>query len=255
MSAIHIRAPRHHHRPGMAAGAGMHGMVVFGTGLDCYLSYRPMFQEPYNFQVLLAVEFDERGSRALGADRRVGYTGIHTFDPEDFPIAELDPASEHRRGSFRGTLIRGRHERGGIAIANDVVATVRRVVYFAELGADRERGRGLLTHLCFGRPDRMYLAHRITLRPSFDQIVGARLIPGTVTDMLGEPVPDHVPSQRFEQAQPIILGQREFTGTRLRAGELAVAAFPPTASAGDAQGFLAEIVVERQIYLEVADLA
>ncbi|WP_433653963.1 hypothetical protein ACQPW1_25200 [Nocardia sp. CA-128927] len=253
MSAIHIRAPGHHHQPGLAGGAGLHGMVVFGTGVDCYLSYRPTFQAPYNFQVLLAVEFDERGRRALGADRRIGYTDIHTFDPEDFPAAELDPGRARPRRSFHGTLIRGRRERGGIAIATNVRATVRSVVHFAELGSAREFGRGLLTHLCFGRPDRLYLAHHITRQPSFDQIVATRIIPGTVTDMLGEPLPDGITAAGFARAQPIILGQREFTGTRLRAGELAVAAFPTTA--GGAQGFLAEIVVERQVYLEVADLA
>ncbi|WP_405163885.1 hypothetical protein OG203_01815 [Nocardia sp. NBC_01499] len=253
MSAIHIRAPGHHHRPELAGGAGLHSMVVFGTGLDCYLSYRPMFQAPYNFQVLLAVEFDERGSGALGADRRIGRTDIHTFDPEDFPIAELDPGYPSPRGSFRGTLIRGR--RGGTTLATDVLVTVRRVVHFAELDPTRERGRGLLTHLCFGQPDRMYLAHHITRQPSFDQIVAARLIPGTVTDLLGEPLADEIVGPTFAQAQPIILGQREFIGTRLRAGELAVAAFPATASADGAQGFLAEIAVGHQIYLEVADLA
>ncbi|MFI7000736.1 hypothetical protein [Nocardia sp. NPDC050175] len=252
MSAIHIRAPGHHHQPGLAGGAGLHGMVVFGTGVDCYLSYRPMFQAPYNFQVLLAVEFDERGKRALGADRRIGYTDIHTFDPEDFPVAELDPGRVRRRRSFHGTLIRGRRERGGIAIATEVRATVRSVVHFAELDPDRVRGRGLLTHLCFGRPDRMYLAHHINRQPSFDQIVAARLITGTVTDLLGEPLADEIAGTGFAQAQPIILGQREFTGARLRAGELAVAAFPATAGGG--QGFLAEIAIERQIYLEVADL-
>ncbi|MFF3226023.1 hypothetical protein ACFYV7_24710 [Nocardia suismassiliense] len=254
MSAIHIRTSGHH-QPGLAGGAGTHGMVAFGTGLDCYLSYRPTFQSPYNYQVLLEVALDERGSRALGADRRSGYTGIHTFDPEDFPIAELDPGRARPRKSFRGTLIRGRRERDGMAIASDVLATVRRVVHFAELDPDRERGRGLLTHLCFGRPSRMYLAHHIARQPSFDQIVSAWIVPGTVTDLLGEPLADEVVRKTFEQAQPIILGQREFTGMRLRAGELAVAAFPATAASGGAQGFLAEIAVERQIYLEVADLA
>ncbi|MBF6541946.1 hypothetical protein [Nocardia brasiliensis] len=247
MKIAHLRAPGPHHRPELAGGAGMHGMVVFGTGLDCYLSYRPTFDAPYNFQVLLAVEFDERGRRALGADRRVGYTDIHTFDPEDLPITELDPDRADSRRSFRGTLIRGRRERGGIAIAEDVRVTVSRVLHFA--GLEEDGDHGTLTHLCFGRPDRMYLAHRIVRRPSFDQIVAAELVPGTVTDMLGVALSDDIARRGFEHAQPILLGRRDFTGARLRAGELAVAAFP-----GGAQGFLAEITVRRQIYLEVGDL-
>lgn len=225
----------------------MHGMVVFGTGLDCYLSYRPTFDVPHNYQVLLAVEFDERGRRAIGADRRVGYTDIHTFDPGDLPIAELDPQRPGPRRSFHGALIRGRRERGGLVIAEQVRATVSRVLHFAEL--DRDGDCGTPTHLCFGRPDRLYLAHRIVRRPSFDQIVSAELVPGSVTDLLGGALPDHVARRGFERAQPILLGQRDFTGPRLRAGELTVAAFRD-----GAQGFLAEIAVRRQIYLEVGDL-
>ncbi|TQM33157.1 hypothetical protein [Nocardia bhagyanarayanae] len=231
---------------------GTHAMLVFGTGVDCYLSYLPTFEARHNFQVLLAVELDEHGRRALGADRRIGYEGFHTFEPEFFPLTELNPHGDRPRTELRGTLYRGHLERGGPIVARDVVATVHNVVYFAEL--QPYGGDELLTHLCFGRPGRLYLAHRIARRPSFDQIVAVRLIPGTVTDMLGRRLSDDVHERGFDTAQPIILGQREFHGQRLRTGEIAVAAFRATPSAGGAQGFLAELAVERQIYLEVADL-
>ncbi|WP_433207983.1 hypothetical protein ACQP1G_23005 [Nocardia sp. CA-107356] len=237
-----------------APTVGTHGMVVFGTGTDCYLSHRPMFFAPYDFQVLLDVELDERGRRALGADRRAGFGGCHAFDPADLSLAELDPGAQCPRTTFRGNLIRGYLDRRGTVIARDVGVTVRHVVSFAELDPHPLHTGELLTHLCFGRAGKMYLAHRIARRPSFDQIVAARLIPDSVTDLLGFPLPDDVTEFEFERAQPIILGQREFTGQRLRIGEVAVAAFHATASASGERGFLVEIAVERQIYLEVADL-
>ncbi|MEV0298621.1 hypothetical protein [Nocardia sp. NPDC050710] len=241
-------------RPGdMASSTGTHAMVVFGTGVDCYLSNLPMFAPPHDFQVVLSVELDRRGRRALGADRRHGFGGVHTFDAEPFQIAELDPGRPNSRTTLRGRLFRGHVGRGGVPIAKDIVVTVRSVVYYAKL--DPSVDRELLTHLCFGRPGQLYLAHRIARRPSFDQIVAVRLIPGTVTDMLGSPLPDDAHQLGFEQAQPIILGQREFFGQRLRTGEIAVAAFRATASVGGTHGFLAELAVERQIHLEVADLA
>ncbi|MFD0360792.1 hypothetical protein ACFQZZ_04940 [Nocardia sp. GCM10030253] len=255
MNGISTRTLRFGDKCDTAAAAGTNGMVVFGTGIDCYFSHRPMFSSPYDIQVLLDIELDERGRRALGADRRIGFGGIHCFDPEEFAVAELDPRRERPRTAFRGTLIRGHRERGWVPIAKNVLATVRAVVSFAQLDPHRHRGGELLTHLCFGRAGRLYLAHRIGRRPSFDQIVVARLIPGTVTDMLGAPLPIDVRDLEFERAQPIILGRREFTGQRLRTGEIAVAAFHATASAGETDGFLAEIAVERQVYLEVADLA
>ncbi|MET8873606.1 hypothetical protein [Nocardia sp. NPDC004604] len=238
-----------------APTVGTHGMVVFGTGTDCYLSHRPMIFAPYDFQVLLDVELDERGRRALGADRRAGFVGCHAFAPAGLSLADLGPDAQHPRTEFRGNLIRGHLDRRGTVIARDVDVTVRNVVSFAQLDPHPLRTAELLTHLCFGRSGKMYLAHRIVRRPSFDQIVAVRLIPGTVTDLLGLPLPDDVSELEFERAQPIILGQRDFTGQRLRVGEVAVAAFHRTASVGGERGFLVEIAVERQIYLEVADLA
>ncbi|WP_328402424.1 hypothetical protein [Nocardia sp. NBC_00403] len=255
MNGTHTRTLRFTDEHDTTTVAGTNGMVVFGTGIDCYFSHRPMFVSPYDIQVVLDVELDERGRRALGADRRIGFGGVHCFDTEEFAVAELDPRREQPRTTFRGTLIRGHRERGGVPIAKDVLAQVRMVVSFAQLDPHPHRGGELLTHLCFGRAGRLYLAHRIGRRPSFDQIVVARLIPGTVTDMLGVPLPVDVRDLEFENAQPIMLGQREFTGQRLRTGEVAVAAFHATASAEGADGFLAEVAVEREIYLEVADLA
>lgn len=237
-----------------APTVGTHGMVVFGTGTDCYFSHRPMFFSPFDFQVLLDIGLDERGSRALGADRRTGFRGGHAFEPADLALTDLDPRADHPRTTFRGNLIRGHLERGGIVIARDVVATVRNIVSFTHLDPHPLRSAELLTHLCFGREGKMYVAHRIRRRPSFDQIISARLIPGTVTDLLGAPLSVDVTELVFDQAQPIILGQRDFAGQRLRVGEIAVAAFHATDTAGGQEGFLVDIAVERQLYLEVADL-
>ncbi|WP_194818688.1 hypothetical protein [Nocardia sp. XZ_19_385] len=252
MNGIHTQAPER--TCGPSSTIGTHAMLVFGTGVDCYFSNLPKFSAPHNFQVILSIELDERGKRALGADRRTGYDGLHTFVPDAFAMSELDPRRERPRETLRGTLFRGHVHRGGEAVVGDVAAEIRQVVYFEELGQGARRAHERLTHLCFGRPGRLYLAHRICRRPSFDQVVAIRLIPGTVTDMLGEHDPDRttdVDQLGFGAAQSIILGQREFTGQRLRAGEIAVAAFRSTE---DGLGFLAELAVQRQIYLEVADL-
>lgn len=254
MSGMFTRTARYAGPYRSSPTVGTHGMVVFGTGTDCYFSHRPMFFSPYDFQVLLDIELDERGSRALGADRRAGFRGGHAFEPADLALADLDPSADHPRTTFRGNLMRGHLDRGGSVIARDVVATVRTVVFFAQLDPHPLRTAELLTHLCFGRAGKMYVAHRIARRPSFDQIVSARLVRGTVTDMLGVPLPDDVTELVFDQAQPIILGQRDFTGQRLRVGETAVAAFHATDTVDGHQGFLVDLAVERQLYLEVADL-
>jgi hypothetical protein len=254
MSGIHLRAPGYAGTCRTGPPASTNSMVVFGTGVDCYFSHRPKYLAPYDFQVLLDVELDEPGKRALGADRRAGYRGIHSFVTADFPVAELDPECERPRTVFCGNLIRGTAETGAI-IAEDIEATVRTVLAHAELDPCTLRGRGLVTHLCFGRAGRLYLAHRIGRRPSFDQIVAVRLLPGSVTDMAGTPLPDDDVGQlALDTAQPIILGRHALTRQRLRAGEVAVAAFHATESVSGTHGFLVDVEVQRQIYLEAADL-
>ncbi|MBF6210526.1 hypothetical protein IU433_01830 [Nocardia puris] len=226
-------------------------MVVFGTGTDCYLSHLPSFEPPSDVQAIVSVDLDERGRGALGADLRVGYLGNHTFVGDGFVPADLDPASERPVTELRGTLFRGDPRRGCPMIATGVLATVRSVVFAARLEPFGLAGRP--THLCFGRPGHWYLAHRIGRRPSFDQIAAVRRVPGGVTDLLGEPRSDEVFAGGFAVAQPVILGQREFHGQRLRTGEVVVAAF--RADADGQRGLLAEFEVERQIHLEVGDLS
>ncbi|MFC9894749.1 hypothetical protein ACFVMC_13755 [Nocardia sp. NPDC127579] len=244
MNGIHTPTPER--AGGPAETTSSHAMLVFGTGVDCYLSNLARFSPPHNAQAVLAVELDDRGRRALGADRRRGYDGLHTFVPEEFAPAELADGS---RKSLRGTLFRGHVRRASSAPVAEVAADIRQVVYFHELAP--RRAPTALTHLVFGAPGRLYVAHRIGARPSFDQIVAARLVPGTVTDLLGVPDPARAQAadSGFERAQEIILGRRDFAGQRLRAGERAVAAF-----GSDDDGYLAELEVLRQIYLEVADL-
>ncbi|MFD0360791.1 hypothetical protein ACFQZZ_04935 [Nocardia sp. GCM10030253] len=244
----------HDAAPDAMATLGTHGMLVFGTGDDVYFSHLPMFMAPHNAQVLLDVELDERGAAALHADRQAGVAGIHTFDPMEFPLAELDPRTGPVRTTIRGTLVRGHFERGGTPIADEVLATIRMVLYFADLDPNEQHGGEPLTYLCFGRPGRLYLAHAINGRPSFDHIVAARLVPGSATNMAGKPLPDDLSQRGFEHAQPVELGQREFTGARLAVGETVHGSFFATASLGGAHGFAVAVEVTEEIYLEVDEL-
>src|SRR3954454_8976937 len=67
---------------------GGHGMLVFGQDVQ-YMSHLPMFMRPHNFQVLLEVDFDEDVRRLLVEDREATGGGMYTWDPREFPIAEL----------------------------------------------------------------------------------------------------------------------------------------------------------------------
>jgi hypothetical protein len=233
---------------------GFHGMLLFGEE-TLYLSHLPMFEGPHNFQVLLEVGFDDATLEALRADREAGGE-LHTFDPEKFPISELDDRSgTPARTSIMGTVFHGHFERGGKPIIRDVTAQVRNVVYFSELdiqathNPDRD-----LEYLCFGRAGQLHLAHQITARPDFDQVLTARLVPGTVTDPAGRPENAEVTGD-FDRAQPVeFRGRHDTPEDRLAPHETAGGFFFATPGPTGSHGFGAQLEVGRELYVEMREL-
>ncbi len=249
MSEVSAHPVSHHDDDTM----GRHGMLVFGEE-TIYFSHLPMFHAPHNFQVLLEVRFDDAVTQALFVDRRLHPAEVYTFDPDEFAIAELDPSGPVRP-SIRGTLVHGHFERGGTPIATGVTAEVVNVVHFSKLELDARRPDGeLMSYLCFGRPGHLFLAHRIEGRPSFDHVVFARLVPGTVTNQAGAPLDEDVATIGFQVAQPVRLGRRELTDLPLAEGETFTGLFDQTVSRAGAHGFLVQLEVGAQVYLERDEL-
>jgi hypothetical protein len=237
------------HGNGADDTTGVHGMVLFGED-DLYLSHLPMFMSPHNFQVLLEVGFDDAVRELLGAG------GLHTFEPEVFAITELDPGGNGpARTAIEGTIFQGHFERGGTPIAERVTAEVRGVVYFAELDKQARRQAGqTLTYLCFGRAGRLHLVHQITASPDFDQVLQARLVPGSLTDPAGRPVAAHG-EQEFELAAPVeFRGRGDTPEDRLAPGETADGFFFASIGPTGSHGFAARLTVGGEVYLELAEL-
>ena len=230
------------------ATMGLHGMLLFG-GDRHYLSHLPMFESPHNFQVILDVELDDAVGEALGQ-------GLHTFEPELFPIAELDPRQGgSTRSSIEGTIYRGHFERGGQPIARGAVARIRTVVYFDELDVEAVHGTDQdLTYLCFGGPGQIHLAHLVTASPDFDQVLTARLVPGTVTDPAGRPVDGEV-TGGFDRAVPVRFpGRKDTPADRLVPDEIAGASFFATSGPTGSHGFGTDIEVGAELYVELREL-
>jgi len=253
MSEVFVHPHSHHDEGGGEDTVGRHGMLVFGEQV-LYFSHLPMFHAPHNFQVLLEVRLGDAATEALFADRRLHRAEVYTFDPAEFAIAELDPAGPVRP-SIRGTLVHGHFERGGTPIATDVTAEVVDVVYFRKLDLDAQRPDGeLMEYLCFGRPGQLFLAHRIEGRPSFDHVVSARMVPGTVTNQAGTVLDEDVDTIGYRVAQPVDIGRRELTDLPLAEGETCTGRFGQTASLTGAHGFRVGLEVGAQVYLERDEL-
>ncbi|QTE02717.1 hypothetical protein [Streptomyces cyanogenus] len=244
---------------------GSHGMLLLG-GEVFHMSHLPMFRYPHHFQVILEVGLDDTVGSVVRSHRHVvPEEPYDTFVPKDFAMRELDPrGTGPRRTSMTGRLFCGHFEREGgnhPPLAEETVATVRNVVYFAELDVRAEhREDGELAYLCFGRGGQLYLAHAITAAPDFDQLLTVRTVPGTATDPLGEPLPDDEATlekffaERFAVAERVgILGRTDGPDQRMVPPETVAGAFsiPPPSGV---HGFRVQLVAQREVYLETGDL-
>jgi hypothetical protein len=252
----HEHSGGHDHSGGECDTTGRHGMLLFGDG-PLYLSHLPMYDCPHNVQGVFEVELDDAAASTLRRDRAGNADGMYTVDPTEFPIAELNPASSGGpvRTSLEATLVRGHFERGGTPIA-DTHIEIRRVVWYRTLDIDAQAQSGeRLSYLCFGRPGRLYLAHELKARPSFDQVLAVRMLPGTVRTQLGDSLDEDVLKFGFDEAQRVDLARDDRVDQRLRAGDRVTAAFNLTQSLNGVRGFTVSFEVERQLYLEIKELA
>ncbi|WP_345564136.1 hypothetical protein [Nonomuraea rosea] len=250
-AAMNAQHDHHHHHP---ETFDVHGMLLFGDG-PLYFSHLPMFEHPaHRFQVLMEVGFRDDVLEVLRAHRKDG--DIQTFVPERFDILELDPSGGGpARTSVAGTVFQGHFERGGTPIAEDVTARIERVSRFTRLDpGPRHDDDRALTYLCFGRAGGLHLAHEITARPDFDQVLSVRIVPGTVRHDPGVLVPGDVPATNFPAPVPATFGRADTPARRLVAGDTLEGAFSPGVTRTGPHGFTARVEVLGEIYMETGDL-
>ena len=226
------------------ATSGFHGQVVMGEG-PVYLSHLPMFmfntpaKHPHHFQVILEVSFGGDGADAHGAyvqDRRGRGAPLYTLSPLDrFRMLDLISPGADRLPlrSFRGDIVRGHFERPpeqqpfGIAPAvvhENAMVNVERVVYAHEFQFQPE-SLTQLEYVLFGGGAELFLAHRITEAPDFDQILPAR-IEGRAFDEeeLREGVVVEIPERANAMPERLRAGDRVAAVARRTGTGVAVAA-------------------------------
>jgi hypothetical protein len=161
---------------------GTHNMMVVGEK-TVFLSHLPMFHSEHRFQVILEATFrrkEETLDHIYTEDRRShSRVKMYTVSPADrFVLSRLfaPEAQPAIRDTFQGTVFRGHLERGGKPI-NGMEGTevhVARVVYAKELRpADAKAEK--LEYILFGKGQELFLAHRITQTPDFDQLVAVQV--------------------------------------------------------------------------------
>jgi hypothetical protein len=201
------------------ADCGIHNMMVVGEK-TIFLSHLPMFQSEHRFQVVLEAAFRKDGLSLddVYAQDRKGHcdTKMYTLAPSsEFVLAELFRIDDQTppRKTFQGTVVRGHLERGGSPIEGltDVDVEVIKVVYARELKPD-ERKTDTLEYILFGRAQELYLAHRLSQAPDFDQIVAVKI-----------DAPSFTEAELNRGVMVIIPNRENSTAQRLKANEMVAA--------------------------------
>ncbi|HEX3127500.1 MAG TPA: hypothetical protein VH394_09225 [Thermoanaerobaculia bacterium] len=166
-----------------------HNMLVVGEK-TVYLSHLPMFQEegqppmPHRYQVILEVTFPQQKIYARDRQKHPT-TSIYTLNPEDFVLPELvsSDAQHNPLGSIRAKQIfRGHLEReDSVPILEDVNVAVKRVIHFRQFDPKAQTPTQL-EYILFGKGKELFLAHRITGPPDFDQMLSVKVTGHKFTD-------------------------------------------------------------------------
>jgi hypothetical protein len=172
-----------HDDPATPDRASVHGMLVIGFD-TIFLSHLAMFHSPHDYQALFEVSFGPADSVFRDDRKAHPEARFHTFFPEKFVLPELFPGAAQRT-SFTGSLVRNHFEQPPahpdepVEIASDVTVEVLDVVHHRRFDP-HDAGLPDLAYLLFGKGDELFLAHRITRPPDFDQLLGVALRGGGI---------------------------------------------------------------------------
>jgi hypothetical protein len=205
--------PQHSHHPVTTPKdkPSVHGMLMVGTE-HVYLSHLPMFHSPHDYQIILKAK--THALKIYQADKAAHpEEKLYTIEPETFVLPEMVKSPK----PFKATIYRGHFERGGTPIATDVTFEIEEVVHFAKF--DPKAGKPThASYLVFGGGTELFLAHVITAKPDFDQVLAiekaqglAPMAPGApAIKMLAKGQPNGAP---LDQKKTIVLENAQGSAT------------------------------------------
>jgi hypothetical protein len=143
-----------------------HGMLLFGSE-KIYVSHLPMFNSPHDYQIILELELSKSDKQKYISDKNKNpnYT-TYTIEPERFVLPEM----VNNPKSFKVNLYRGHFERGGIEILKNITVKIVQIVSFKKFNPEEIKSK-TTNFILFGNDKEQFLAHEITNKPEFEQII------------------------------------------------------------------------------------
>jgi hypothetical protein len=226
----HHHADEHSHHPGGSSDAGkeqlghddepdVHGMFVCGEQA-VFFSHLPMFGHPHHdFQVVLGVTLEPVASDAdpMAAylqDRKASGETLYTFAPKKFRLPDIVGSGDPPiRPAIVGSVVRGHFEKGGKRVT-DARVTIDTIFHLRQFDEDEEPPEEL-EYILFGKGKELFLAHRITRSPDFDQVVSVDSSDLELTEEQRASGPSVAFSSRSNMLSERLKPQDKVTGTLL----------------------------------------
>ncbi|MEM9686957.1 MAG: hypothetical protein AAF934_08560, partial [Bacteroidota bacterium] len=144
----------------------VHGMLLIGEK-TVYASHLSMFHRPHDYQIILMLHMETKVHKHYNADRLAHPDEtVYTLEPEVFVL----PEKVKHGNSFKANIYRGHFERGGVKIIENATVIIAKVVYFKHFEIHEDRPE-YLNYILFGNSEEQFLAHYISKRPDFDEII------------------------------------------------------------------------------------
>ena len=211
-----------------------HGMLV--VGLETTFFYHlPMFMSPHDYQVILEGTLSKQGSdpqKTYREDRKSHLqTTVYTLAPVPFVLpAAFPPALKLKK--IQGDLFRGHFESPPeypakpSEIGSGVDVTITRVVFVQKL-LPPPTALKHLEYLLFGTSNELFMAHLITKKGDFDQVVSAEIKGHQFTnDELQRGIRVQFSGQANTAAQKLVKGKVVSGSARVSDKDLAIEVTP-----------------------------
>jgi hypothetical protein len=160
----------------------VHGMLLFGTK-KVFVSHLPMFHSPHDYQWIASLNLPEETEAVYLQDKEETGSVVYTLVPERFELPSMVASPR----PFKAVLYRGHFERGGVPITGTITVQLEQTIHFAKLNPN-EMKPATFIGLAVGDEEEMFIAHKISGRPDFDQIV--EIEPSKMSQFLSSSLPN-----------------------------------------------------------------
>lgn len=189
---------------------GIHGMVLFDRQARL-ASHMPLYHAPHNYQVVLALSWEDAVSEVLVTHRQSDE--LITLVPHRFDLERLHPNHPHPLQEIRVDIYTGHFERDGQLYLQDVAVTIESVLYIAEIDThwnDPKHDQADIAQHCFqylNWQDNHYLIEHTRPRPGEDLIIQLDTALGLET---GSPLCAEASSIRISDSQFSLIKNQTF---------------------------------------------